>query len=145
MTFQCEFSLDLPPAVHADEKRLRQVLINLLGNAIKFTEKGCITLKVSLNEKTINSQTPNEQAANEPSRRFYSLLFQIEDTGVGMAPAQLEKIFLPFEQVGNTDKKASGTGLGLAISQRIAEMMNSPLQVTSKVGEGSVFWLSPKI
>ncbi|MGB3765020.1 MAG: CHASE2 domain-containing protein, partial [Phormidesmis sp.] len=183
VTFQCEFASDLPPAVHADEKRLRQILINLLGNAIKFTEKGCVTLRVSLNSvtsvapitsinsvETIHLSSSNQEQSNpaqstcktasngsalsekatgaiahELASVFHHLLFQIEDTGVGMTPEQLEKIFLPFEQVGDTDKKASGTGLGLAISQRIAEMMNSPLQVSSKIGEGSVFWLSPKI
>ena len=132
VAFNCEFSPDLPAGLHADEKRLRQVLINLLGNAIKFTDQGSVTLKVSTRPKAASTTA-------QP------ILFQIEDTGVGMTPEQLEKIFLPFEQVGDTDKKASGTGLGLAISQRIAEMMGSPLQVSSQMGEGSIFWLEPEI
>ena len=139
VTFLCEFASDLPPAIHADEKRLRQVLINLLGNAIKFTDKGQVTLRVSLNSE----EEAVDSVVDRPD--FHNILFQIEDTGVGMTPEQLEKIFLPFEQVGETDKKAAGTGLGLAISQRIAEMMNSPLQVSSKLGQGTVFWLSPSI
>ena len=144
VTFQCEFSPDLPTAVHADEKRLRQVLINLLGNAIKFTEQGYVTLRVSLNPVAV-SPTDEEPNQEKPKKDVHPILFQIEDMGVGMTPEQLEKIFLPFEQVGDTDKKASGTGLGLAISQRIAEMMDSPLQVSSKIGEGSIFWLVPKL
>ena len=139
VTFLREFASDLPPAIHADEKRLRQVLINLLGNAIKFTDKGQVTLRVSLNSE----EEAVDSVVDRPD--FHNILFQIEDTGVGMTPEQLEKIFLPFEQVGETDKKAAGTGLGLAISQRIAEMMNSPLQVSSKLGQGTVFWLSPSI
>ena len=139
VAFHCNFSSALPPAVHADEKRLRQVLINLLGNAIKFTDRGSVTLSVSLESQ--DEVTSSVKA----SSKFHPILFQIEDTGVGMTPEQLEKIFLPFEQVGDTDRKAAGTGLGLAISQRIAEMMQSPLQVSSEVGKGSTFWLSPKI
>ena len=139
VTFQRNFSSDLPPAIHADEKRLRQVLINLLGNAIKFTDKGSVTLEVSLDPNS-ESDKPNAKA-----RTTYPIRFQIEDTGVGMTPEQLDKIFLPFEQVGEADRKSAGTGLGLAISQRIAEMMDSPLQVSSQIGKGSVFWLSPKI
>lgn len=130
--FQCDFSSNLPVGINADEKRLRQVLINLLGNAIKFTDKGSVTLKVSTR-------------GSEDTQKTQRIRFQIEDTGVGMTPEQLEKIFLPFEQVGDTDRKASGTGLGLAISQRIAEMMGSPLQVSSQVGKGSIFWLEPTI
>ena len=139
VTFLSEFSSDLPYAIHADEKRLRQVLINLLGNAIKFTDEGHVTLKVSLYSDDDSSSSVIDELD------FHHLLFQIEDTGVGMTSEQLKKIFLPFEQVGETDKKAAGTGLGLSISQRIAEMMDSPLQVSSQVGEGSIFWLSPKI
>jgi signal transduction histidine kinase/ActR/RegA family two-component response regulator len=111
----------LPKAIRADEKRLRQVLINLLGNAIKFTDTGSVVLKVGLLE-------------NQRIR------FQIQDTGVGMTPEQLEKIFLPFEQVGDTERMAEGTGLGLAISRQIVEMMGGHLQVTSTYGQGSTFW-----
>jgi len=127
--FKCDFSADLPAGICADEKRLRQVLINLLGNAIKFTDQGSVTLRVSC----------AQQAANQKIR------FQIEDTGMGMSPAQLEKIFLPFEQVGDDGRKAAGTGLGLAISQRISAMMGSPLQVSSRLGEGSIFWFEPEL
>ncbi|MGB3297776.1 MAG: CHASE2 domain-containing protein [Phormidesmis sp.] len=135
VAFHSCFSKDLPAGVHADEKRLRQVLINLLGNAIKFTDEGSVTFEVCV-VSTIS------KTIQKPAQK---IRFQIKDTGVGMTPAQLEKIFLPFEQVGSADKKAAGTGLGLAISQRIAQMMDSPLQVSSEIGKGSIFWLEPEL
>jgi signal transduction histidine kinase/DNA-binding response OmpR family regulator len=118
---------ELPIGVRADEKRLRQVLINLLGNAIKFTDNGAVTFKIS----------QLEHASSSPLTKFR---FAIEDTGVGMSQEQLEQIFLPFEQVGDSYRRAEGTGLGLAISQKIVEMMGSTIQVKSQLGEGSVFW-----
>jgi signal transduction histidine kinase/ActR/RegA family two-component response regulator len=126
----------LPTAICTDEKRLRQVLINLLGNAIKFTDVGSVVLKVGLLENAENATT---QAENQPAQQQV-VRFQIEDTGVGMSPDQLEKIFLPFEQVGDSDRMAEGTGLGLAISRQIVEMMGGHLQVKSTYGEGSTFW-----
>ncbi len=136
--FKCCFSSALPPGICADEKRLRQVLINLLGNAIKFTDQGAVTFSVRPAARLEGDAEDSELAAQK-------IRFQIEDTGVGMSSTQLEKIFLPFEQVGDTDKQSAGTGLGLAISQRIAEMMDSPLQVSSQMGEGSTFWLEPTL
>ncbi|MBW4514653.1 MAG: amino acid permease [Timaviella obliquedivisa GSE-PSE-MK23-08B] len=115
---------DLPVGVVIDEKRVRQVLINLLGNAVKFTDAGHVRMRVT--------------ALNLPENCI-RLRFQIEDTGVGMTPDQLEKIFLPFEQVGDTRKQAEGTGLGLSISQKIVETMGSSLRVQSDWGVGSVF------
>lgn len=126
----------LPSAIKIDEKRLRQVLINLLGNAIKFTDSGSVTFKVepiSISSEVIAPESP--QTINQQIR------FQIFDTGIGMSPDQLEKIFLPFEQVGKAGQRSEGTGLGLAISQRIAELMGSKIQVQSHLGEGSVFQL----
>ncbi|MGF1959966.1 MAG: AAA family ATPase [Aulosira sp. DedVER01a] len=111
---------NLPQGVKADEKRLRQVLINLLGNAVKFTEAGAVTLKVGYHNHQIR--------------------FQVEDTGVGMAPEQLEDIFLPFHQVGENNRKVEGTGLGLSISRRLVEMMGGEIQVQSTLGKGSVFF-----
>ena len=126
----------LPLAIEVDEKRLRQVLINLLGNAIKFTDSGSVTFKVEVisqeSKQTIND---NGQMTHQKIR------FQIEDTGIGMSLDQLEKIFLPFEQVGEAGQRSEGTGLGLAISQRIAALMGSQIQVQSHLGEGSLFWL----
>jgi len=164
ITFNCDFAPDLPAGVCADEKRLRQVLINLLGNAIKFTDQGSVTLSVrcvkdtlvspiesdSSLEPPIENKSPNSSGKSDLvnaslSDEFQKIRFQIEDTGVGMSPAQTKKIFLPFEQVGEENRKAEGTGLGLAISQRIAAMMGSPLQVSSSIGEGSTFWIEPTI
>lgn len=149
------FAIDpqLPVGVKADEKRLRQVLINLLGNAIKFTDKGSVTFKVEVIEcqnshpgsSIIQSSLPessiNQSSIENPKSKIENrlVLFQIEDTGVGMTPEQLEKIFMPFEQVGNPKKQAEGTGLGLSISQRIVALMNTTIQVQSQAGVGSIF------
>lgn len=125
--FNYQVSPQVPKGVYGDEKRLRQVLVNLLGNAIKFTKNGGVSLKVDVLEKTDILSRAN-------------LRFQIEDTGVGMSPEQLEKIFLPFEQVGEATKKSEGTGLGLTITTNILDLMGSKLEVQSKLGEGSIFW-----
>jgi signal transduction histidine kinase/DNA-binding NarL/FixJ family response regulator len=111
----------IPKAVRADEKRLRQVLINLLGNAVKFTEQGYITFKVGYHQEKFR--------------------FQVEDTGIGIAKEKLEEIFLPFQQVGEKIRETEGTGLGLTISRQLAELMGGELKVESTLGKGSVFWL----
>jgi signal transduction histidine kinase/CheY-like chemotaxis protein len=131
IAFVYDSNADLPMGVRADEKRLRQVLINLLGNAIKFTDRGSVTFLV-------------ERSAIEHSDRLH-LRFSIKDTGVGMAAEQLDQIFLPFEQVGSTKKQSEGTGLGLAISRKIVEMMDSHLQVQSELEVGSTFWFETEL
>ena len=125
--------LDLPEGIIADEKRLRQVLLNLLGNSIKFTESGKVSLIVK--SQPISDRTPN-------LRKFR---FQVSDTGVGMNEQQLESIFNPFEQVGDIKKQGEGTGLGLSISLQIVKMMGSKLEVSSKAGEGSTFWFDVEL
>jgi signal transduction histidine kinase/DNA-binding NarL/FixJ family response regulator len=128
----------LATGIRADEKRLRQVLINLLGNAIKFTDSGSVTLlieHVEVTEKPGFSEKPG----------FYTLRFSVKDTGVGMTTEQLTKIFLPFEQVGDTKKQSEGTGLGLAISHKIVDLMGSQIQVQSEVGQGSTFWFEVEV
>ncbi|MEG4853831.1 ATP-binding protein [Microcoleus sp. B5-D4] len=129
ITFSYQVLNQLPNAVYADEKRLRQVLINLLGNAIKFTEKGGVIFKVGV----IGTGEDSDQS------QLTKIRFHIQDTGIGMAPEQLEKIFLPFEQVGNSQQKAEGTGLGLAIAQKIVQLMGGEIKVESILGQGSIF------
>jgi PAS domain S-box-containing protein len=114
----------LPTGVITDEKRLRQVLINLLGNAIKFTEAGTVTLLIDVLHQSEDQAT---------------LVFQVMDTGIGIAPEHLSRLFQAFEQVGDRTKQAEGTGLGLAISQRILELMGSQIEVQSQPGQGSEF------
>jgi signal transduction histidine kinase/CheY-like chemotaxis protein len=122
----------LPTGIFADEKRLRQVLLNLLGNAIKFTDKGAVTLKVAVIE-------------NHPNPSTRRIKFQVEDTGVGIAPDQLDKIFQAFEQVGDRQRQAEGTGLGLAISQSIVQIMNGRIQVKSQPQVGSDFFFEVEL
>ncbi|WP_299405594.1 AAA family ATPase [Acaryochloris sp. IP29b_bin.148] len=117
-------SAHVPAGVLVDEKCLRQVLINLLGNAIKFTDYGTVTFSVNVLKQTA------DQA---------SLQFKVSDTGVGIAPADLSQLFGAFEQVRNSHKYLEGTGLGLAISQRIVKLMGSTIQVKSQLGQGSEF------
>ncbi|HAN45104.1 MAG TPA: hypothetical protein DCQ32_00940, partial [Cyanobacteria bacterium UBA8156] len=115
----------LPVAICSDEKRLRQVLLNLLGNAIKFTEVGEVSLAVTVTAL---------------GDRRCTLRFAVTDTGVGIPADRLAAIFLPFEQTEIGRRKGEGTGLGLAISQRCVEMLGGTLQVTSTLGAGSRFW-----
>ncbi|QIR36715.1 response regulator [Tolypothrix sp. PCC 7910] len=126
ISFIYQPSADLPIGISADEKRLRQVLINLLGNAIKFTETGGVQFIVTVLEK---------------SRLTTKIRCQISDTGIGMSQEQIEKIFLPFEQVGDNQKQSEGTGLGLTISQKIVQLMGSKIQVKSELNQGSTFWI----
>ncbi|MEH1834406.1 MAG: ATP-binding protein [Nostoc sp.] len=132
--FQYEVINQLPTAIHTDEKRLKQVLINLLGNAIKFTERGKVTFSVGVIE---DEKYPIEKKNNINT---WNIRFQIEDSGIGMTAEQLEKIFLPFEQVGDSKHKSEGTGLGLAISCQIVEIMGGKIKVESTPNKGSKFW-----
>ncbi len=128
---------NLPIMVRADEKRLREVLLNLLGNAVKFTDQGSVTLRIA-NGEWRNISTPNP--SQEGKFEIRNLKFEIEDTGIGIAPEKLEKIFLPFQQAGDQRYAVKGTGLGLAISRKLVEMMGGELKVNSTVGKGSAFW-----
>ena len=124
LAFTDELPTPLPTGVQADQTRLRQVLINLLGNAIKYTEKGGIRFVVTASD--VDSETKR-------------LRFQIEDTGVGIAQDQQARIFEPFHQIRNTYQQVEGTGLGLAISQRFVRLMGAEIQVNSTPGQGSTF------
>jgi PAS domain S-box-containing protein len=126
LDFAYEALSPLPAAVRGDAQRLRQVLINLLGNAIKFTERGSVTLKVGYHETL-----PNHNL----------IRFQVEDTGIGIAPENWETIFQPFHQVSDDRHFIEGTGLGLTISRELVRMMGGELKLKSAPGQGSVFWL----
>lgn len=121
IAFSFEAQEDLPNWVEGDQKRLRQVLFNLLGNAVKFTDTGTVTLTVNYLQK--------------------KMVFQVEDTGTGIGPEHLEEIFLPFHQVGSKERLVEGTGLGLTISKNLVEMMGGELKVKSVLGKGSIFWV----
>ncbi len=126
LALELELARDLPAAVWTDPVRLQQILVNLLGNAIKFTEQGGIRVVVSL-----ESEAPVEQ-----------LRFDVIDSGIGIAPADRERVFEPFSQVDATEsRRYGGTGLGLAISQRLAEQLGGALSLASEIGRGSVFTL----
>jgi len=126
---------NLPQFVYGDEKRLRQVLTNLLGNAIKFTEQGQITLKIL----SINKQLA--EYPDNPSIKYdHQLRFEVIDSGIGIASDKLSQVFQPFKQVDEGRLSPEGTGLGLSISQQLVIAMGSKLQVSSMVGQGSRFW-----
>ncbi|MBP0022328.1 MAG: response regulator [Cyanobacteria bacterium SBLK] len=162
--FECDFANDLPEGIQADEKRLRQVLLNLLGNAIKFTDTGKVTLSVaslishqspemrprvgvsatSLKEAGrkgthIKTVTSHPLGNSEQPTTNHQIRFEICDTGVGMSEEQLEKIFQPFEQVGEVKRRAEGTGLGLSITKQLVELMGGELRVRSELNQGTKF------
>ena len=128
LQLQFDLSPDLPRALLLDRIRLRQVLVNLLGNALKFTERGSVKTKVSW-QKEENSSTG-------------TLMIDVEDSGLGIPPDKLDDIFRPFVQAhSRLAVDNQGTGIGLTIVKRLTEIMNGTLTVESKVGQGSVFHL----
>ena len=142
-----ELLLEGPPApyVLADESKLRQMLINLLGNAIKFTRRGWIKLHATLKETTTAETTAKETTAAESTEsdtvRPLWLTVLVEDTGSGITEAETEKLFEPFRQAHEDRGSNKGTGLGLAISRKFARLMGGDITVTSRRGCGSTFRL----
>ena len=120
VAFKLETRGRVPAWVHADARRLRQILLNLTGNAVRFTERGHITLRLDARREVLR--------------------FEVEDTGIGIAPQDLERIFLPFER-GSGGRRSSepGTGLGLTITHLLTELMGGELSVRSEMGQGSTF------
>ena len=128
LAFEYALAPDVPAAVTVDETRLRQVLLNLLGNAVKFTDRGTVSLRVS--------RIPSAAGDDACVR----LRFEVADTGIGMGAQQLGRLFQPFEQVADMPRRAGGTGLGLAISQQLVRLMGGDIDVASEPGKGSTFW-----
>ncbi len=116
----------MPQHVRGDERKLRQVLINLVGNALKFTQEGGVNVRVQC--KRLNDQNANTA----------QLMFEVEDTGVGMAPEELDKLFQLFVQTESGQSAVEGTGLGLVISREFVRLMGGDMTVTSKRGDGTL-------
>ena len=134
ITFTFLRAPDTPQYIHADQGKLRQVLINLLGNAVKFTPQGCITLQVG-----VKNQDAKGNAEIQPSAST-SLIFEVADTGIGITPAELDNIFKPFAQAETGRKSQEGTGLGLTISRKFVHIMGGNLTATSDgAGQGTAF------
>jgi signal transduction histidine kinase len=132
----CQISPDLPKEIEADERRLRQVLMHLLSNAIKFTERGKVIFSVKARQIEDKLQ---------PERYFYNIRFQIEDSGIGISQERLINIFSSFQQQGMNKQNSEGSGLGLAISQKIVTCMGSKIQVQSEIEVGSTFYFEVKL
>ncbi len=128
LDFRCRVSPDIPALLGGDAHRLRQVLTNLCGNAIKFTERGEVTLEAALDSRGDVKAT---------------VRFSIADTGIGIRPDQAAALFSPFVQAdSSTTRKYGGTGLGLAICKQLVEMMGGQIGVASREGHGSTFWFT---
>ncbi len=125
---------EVPQWIHGDPGRLRQVLTNLVGNAVKFTEKGEIVVRVEVANHEINCQLG-----------VTMLRFTVCDTGIGIAPEKIGLLFKKFTQLdGSTTRQHGGTGLGLSISKQLAELMGGSIGVDSEYGQGSCFWFTAK-
>ncbi len=128
LQFHCNLAQNVPTHLRGDPGRLRQILLNLVGNALKFTSHGAITINV-----TVERQTP----------RRATLLFAVVDTGIGIPPDRLGLLFNKFFQVdASTTRRYGGTGLGLAISKELTELLGGKIGVTSREGSGSEFWFT---
>ncbi|MBF0338495.1 MAG: response regulator [Nitrospirae bacterium] len=126
ISFTLEKSPNLPQVISVDGGKLRQVLINLIGNAVKYTDKGGVNLRA--------------EAITEESTQSVRVRFEVEDSGIGIDKDNWERIFRPFEQVGFQPATQTGTGLGLAISKQYVQLMGGQIGLSSEPGKGSVFY-----
>jgi PAS domain S-box-containing protein len=148
-----EMAANLPRYIQTDEGKLRQVLINLLGNAVKFTQTGGVTLRVSLGSGGQGAgEEAREQGAGSKGEEFSplppapcpspsspSLHFEVEDTGRGIAPEEMNNLFQPFVQTTSGIQTKEGTGLGLTISRQFVRLLGGDIHLTSSLGQGSIF------
>jgi two-component system sensor histidine kinase/response regulator len=136
----CHISRSVPEYVIGDPGRLRQVIVNLVGNSIKFTAQGEVVVQVEVS--SVSSENAEQEPPNTKHQRpsTVELCFTVRDTGIGIAPEKLATIFDPFEQADrSTTRRFGGTGLGLAISSQLVGLMGGKIQVSSIVGKGSTF------
>jgi len=125
--FEVEFATELPARIEGDPTRVRQILINLVGNGIKFTDLGAVRLVVSLRELAAGPR----------------IVFEVVDTGIGISPADRAKLFRPFRQAdGSTTRRYGGSGLGLTISKHLCELMDGTIELESDPGRGTTFRVS---
>jgi CheY-like chemotaxis protein len=135
---------DLPRVIVGDPGRLRQVLVNMIGNAIKFTESGEVIVRATKVVPDVE-RTAGDTSAAETNDESGPILvsFSITDTGIGLTEDEIGRLFRPFTQAdGSTTRKFGGTGLGLSISKRLVELMNGEIGVNSQPGKGSTFWFA---
>ena len=138
---------DVPAAVQGDAKRLRQVLTNLVGNAVKFTARGEVTVRVEREDREASfvsrEALPSEPRDTLHEQRETRLRFSVTDTGIGIPTAQQAHLFQPFAQAdSSTTRKYGGTGLGLTISKQLVELMGGTIGLESEPGRGSTFWFT---
>ena len=130
LRFVLDLAPNLPQYIQVDDKKLRQVLINLIGNAVKFTERGSIQLRTTIEPAA--ADTADEDMTHQ-------LVIEIEDTGPGIAPEELPKLFIPFEQTETGRRTKQGTGLGLSISHKFIALMEGTITPRSALGQGTCF------
>ena len=128
---------NVPQYIVTDERKLRQILLNLLGNALKFTQEGQVTLQVSVANPDALLMT--KKLLKTKNQEPITLIFTVEDTGPGIAPAEIDSIFQAFVQTETGRQSQQGTGLGLAISQKFAQLMGGKISVQSVLGKGTIF------
>ncbi|QLE42991.1 PAS domain S-box protein [Nostoc sp. C052] len=134
-----EMAPNLPRYIQTDEGKLRQVLINLLGNAVKFTQTGGVTLRVSLGSEEQEENSSPLPPAPCPSASSPSLHFEIQDTGRGIAAEEMNNLFQPFVQTTSGIQTKEGTGLGLTISRQFVRLLGGDIHLTSSLRQGSTF------
>ncbi len=132
---------EVPADLRGDPARLRQILMNLVGNAVKFTQRGGVSVRVASSELGVASKGAGESSL--ATRDSQLVTFSVTDTGIGIEPETRERLFEPFTQAdGSTSRRFGGTGLGLAIARRLVELMGGTIGVESELGTGSRFWFT---
>ncbi len=131
----------VPSSVAGDPARVRQILVNVIGNAVKFTDRGSVFIEV--HSRTLGRA---EQRSSAPAERWHELTFHVRDTGIGISSERKDRLFKPFSQAdASMSRRYGGTGLGLAISKRISEAMGGTITVASTVGQGSCFTITMRL